>query len=218
MSGEQSSGITGGIVTAGAIIGGLAGIGLAIGNLLDWGLTWLTGGSTDTGAQALKDFLNIFKAGVALAFLVQLARYAGVLGAGGKPAGSPERQAYEDLRAKLAEGATPLRIYERSLGTFLDWTERFFGDAGTKGQRAFGLRTPAPLWTAPALDRCLLLALIYPIVTIFLIWAISDNVGPAEAALGFQRDFPAWRKVLAVAAIGISARMAPQASAPSKFL
>ena len=35
-------------------------------------------------------------------------------------------------------------------------------------------------------DRCLMLALIYPIATIFVIWAISGHVGPAEAALGLQ--------------------------------
>jgi hypothetical protein len=47
---------------------------------------------------------------------------------------------------------------------------------------AFGLRTPAPLRTAPAFDRCLLLALLYPILTIFLIWAVSGHVGPFRKA------------------------------------
>jgi hypothetical protein len=57
----------------------------------------------------------------------------------------------------------------------LDAVYRFFGDAGKAEQtvfpRAFGLKTPAAVWTAPASDRCLLLALIYPIVTIIIIWA-----------------------------------------------
>jgi hypothetical protein len=44
--------------------------------------------------------------------------------------------------------------------------------------------------------RCLLLALIYPIVTIFLIWAVSGHVGPAEAALGSTSDLPGWRRTL----------------------
>jgi hypothetical protein len=49
---------------------------------------------------------------------------------------------------------------------------------------AFGLRTPAQLWTAPAFDRCLLLALAYPIVTVFIMWGVSGHVGPAEKVLG----------------------------------
>jgi hypothetical protein len=67
---------------------------------------------------------------------------------------------------------------------------------------AFGLKKPAPLWTAPALDRCLLLALIYPIATIFIIWAISGHVGPAEAALGLEPDISGWARGLAAAANG----------------
>jgi hypothetical protein len=51
-----------------------------------------------------------------------------------------------------------------------------------------------PLWTAPALDRCLFLALIYPITAIFLIWAISGQVGPAEASLGMRYDVPGWSR------------------------
>jgi ABC-type uncharacterized transport system permease subunit len=65
---------------------------------------------------------------------------------------------------------------------------------------AFGLKTPAPSWTAPALDRCLLLALIYPIAAIFLIWMLSGQVGRAEAALGLRADLPEWQRVLGVAA------------------
>jgi hypothetical protein len=50
-----------------------------------------------------------------------------------------------------------------------------------------------PRWTAPAFDRCLLLALIYPIVTVFAVWALSGHVGPAERALGLRPDDPASR-------------------------
>jgi hypothetical protein len=65
--------------------------------------------------------------------------------------------------------------------------------------RAFGLRNPAPLWTAPSLDRCLLLALVYPIVTIWVIWAVSGHVGPAEAALNLSAGVENWRRGLVVA-------------------
>jgi hypothetical protein len=96
------------------------------------------------------------------------------------------------LRASLAGGNLAARLYAKWLTKFLDRVERFFGDAGTQGQRAFGLKTPAPLWTAPALDRCLLLALLYPIATIVLVWAMFGHVGPAEAALDLKPDVQGW--------------------------
>ena len=111
--------------------------------------------------------------------------YLGVLGQGAKPEDSIERQDYDGLRASLKVGNLASRLYAKWLKKFLDWIEQFFGDVGmadrTLFPHAFGLKTPAPLWTAPALDRCLLLALIYPIVTIFLIWAdIVEKVCPRE--------------------------------------
>jgi hypothetical protein len=69
---------------------------------------------------------------------------------------------------------------------------------------AFGLKTPAPLWTAPAFDRCLLLALIYPVVTIFVIWAISGHFGPAESALGLRADVSGWQKAVSVGSLGFA--------------
>jgi hypothetical protein len=138
------------------------------------------------------------------AFLIYR-RYLGVLGAGARPKGSPARQAYDALRESLSEGNMAARLYAIRLTAFLDWIDRFFGDAGmadrTLFPRAFGLKTPAPLWTAPAFDRCLLLALIYPIATIFLIWAVSGHVGPAEAALYLRSNLSAWRRALAAATV-----------------
>jgi hypothetical protein len=138
--------------------------------------------------------------------------YLGLLAQGAKPEGSIERKDYDALRASLAGGNLAARLYAKWLTAFLDGVERFFGDKAradrigwgrTLFPHAFGLQKPAPLWTAPAFDRCLLLALIYPIVTIFLIWAISGHVGPAEAALGLKSDLW-WRRGLAIAAIGVS--------------
>ncbi len=132
-------------------------------------------------------------------------RYLRILGVGGSPPGSLERQAYEALRESLATGGRPVRLYSRWLTKCLDMVDRFFGDAGmtdrTLFPHVFWLRTPAPLWTAPAFDRCLLLALIYPIFTILIIWAVSGDVGPA-AALGLRPDLAGWRRGLLVAMIG----------------
>jgi hypothetical protein len=132
--------------------------------------------------------------------------YLGVLAQGAAPEGSLERQDYDKLRAGLAGGNLAARLYSKWLSKFLDWIERFFGDAGmadrTLFPRAFGLKTPAPLWTAPAFDRCLLLALVYPIATIFVIWAVSGHAGPVETVIGLQPNVPGWSRGLAAAAIG----------------
>jgi hypothetical protein len=93
-------------------------------------------------------------------------------------------------------------LYAERLTRFLDWVDRFFGDAGmgdrTLFPHAFGLRTPAPLWTVAALDR----ALLYPILTILLIWAVSGHVGPAESALQLRPDVPGWQRGAAAAGVG----------------
>jgi hypothetical protein len=98
----------------------------------------------------------------------------------------------------LTDRAHTARLYAEQLTRFLDWVDRFFGDAGmadrTLFPRAFGLRTPAPLWTAPALERCMLLALIYPIATIFIVWAVSGHVGPAESALHLSPRLITWQR------------------------
>jgi hypothetical protein len=128
--------------------------------------------------------------------------YLGVLAQGTAPEGSLERQDYDKLRASLVGGNLAARQYAKWHTAFLDWIERFFGDSGmvdrTLFPHAFGLRQPAPLWTARAFDRCLLLAFIYPIATIFLIWGIAGHFGPAEAALGLQPDRHSWWRTFAV--------------------
>jgi hypothetical protein len=122
--------------------------------------------------------------------------YAGLVGQGAALEGSPERQDYDKLRASLAGGNLAARLYVKWLTTFLDWIERFFGDAGMADRtllpRAFGLKKAAPLWTAPALDRCLLLALVYPIATIFVIWAISGRFFWSSRSRPSQAS--CWRK------------------------
>src|SRR5215467_5309909 len=92
-------------------------------------------------------------------------RYRGVLAAGGRPRGSPARLAYDRLCDSLSGGNLAARLYSQWLNAFLDLVDRFFKDAGKADQtlfpRAFGLKAPAPLWTAPSFERCLALALLY---------------------------------------------------------
>jgi hypothetical protein len=125
-------------------------------------------------------------------------RYLGVLGADRrKPA---ERQAYDALRASLAEGNLAARLYAERLTRFLNWVGQFFGDAGVADRtlfpRAFRLKMPAHLWTAPAFDRCLFLALLYPITSICTIWAVSGHAGLAEAALHLRPAPSGWERAL----------------------
>jgi hypothetical protein len=143
-----------------------------------------------------------------LVFSIIYERYFGVLGASAEPAGSLERQGYDNLRENLATGGPAVRLYSRWLTVFLDVVDRFLGDAGMSNQtllpRAFGLRTPAPLWTAPAFDRCLLLALIYPLATVYVIWIATGHVGPAEAALGLKADVQGWQRGVGAMSTGFS--------------
>jgi hypothetical protein len=147
-------------------------------------------------------------AGGGFALALVYARYFCLLGASDAPAGSRDRQGYDALRDNLITGGPATHLYARWLTAFLGRVDRFFGDAGmadrTLFPHAFGLRTPAPLWTVPAFDRCLLLALLYPIVTIFIMWAASGDVGPAEEALGLRPSLSGWQRGISVAAIGFS--------------
>jgi hypothetical protein len=130
--------------------------------------------------------------------------YIGVLGQGAQAEGSLERKDYDALRTSLTGGNLAARLYASRLTRFLDAVDRFFGDAGMANRsafpHAFGLKTPAPLWTPRAFDRCLFLALVYPIATIFIIWAVSGHDGPAEKALGLAPNVPGWSRGFAAAA------------------
>jgi hypothetical protein len=161
-------------------------------------LTWVTSGS------ALSALLKVLLAICTLVFGLIYRRYLGILGADRRrPA---DRKAYDALRGSLVKGNIAARLYADRLTRFLDWVDRFFRDAGmadrTLFPHAFWLRTPAPLWTAPALDRCLLLALFYPILIIFVIWAVSGHVGPAESSLRLNPNVPAWQRAAAAVAVG----------------
>jgi hypothetical protein len=127
-----------------------------------------------------------------LIFLMGLAAFLGrryyiVLDGADERHGSPEREDYDALRQALTVGGSPAIVYNRWLTVVLDKVDGFFGDAGRADKswiaRALHLETSGPRWTAPAFDRCLLLALIYPIVAVYAVWVLSGHVGVAEHAL-----------------------------------
>jgi len=88
----------------------------------------------------------------------------------------------------------------------MPWTASF-GDAGMADRTLFSARLRAedagnrygPQLRSTAVSCS---PLIYPIVTIFIIWAVSGHVGPAEDALGLKSEIAGWRRGLAVGLIG----------------
>jgi hypothetical protein len=158
-------------------------------------LEWLTGGS----ALAALGKLSIAVCALVLGLVYR--RYLGILGA--DPKEPFEWDVYTALRDSLTKGNLAARLYAERLTKLLDWIDRLSGDAETADHtlfpRAFGLKTPAPLWTVPAFDRCLLLGFVYPIAMIFIIWFVSGNIGPAEQALHLKTKPSEWQIRLAAA-------------------
>lgn len=179
----------------------------SVGALAGAFLAWLFGGFGSALGSGLLALLAVLGGLFGLISTVIYRRYVGVLAAGGMGKTSPEKQAYDALRQSLSGGGLVARLYTRWLTRFLDGIDRFFGDASLINQqvltRAFGMKTPAPLWTAPAYDRCMLLAAIYPLTTIMVIWTVSGHVGPAEAVLRLRPDLPGWWRALQVGAVAL---------------
>jgi hypothetical protein len=149
----------------------------------------------DKLTEHVPGLVRVFFGALIISAAVLGRRYYVILGGGDERHGSEEREPYDTLRERLSQGGMPTIVYNRWLRIALEKVDEFFGDAGRKDTswiaRALHLETDGPRWTAPAFDRCLLLALIYPIVTVFAVWAFSGHVGPAERALGLPPDDPA---------------------------
>src|SRR5580658_2996625 len=178
------------------------GIGPSITGILLALLTWVTAGATGVVGSPLTDFLVALGGILGLALAVMFRRYLSLLGTSAERRRSPKRQDYDSLRESLSGGGVAARLYTNNLTSFLNSVDRFFGDDKmadrTLLRHAFGLNTPAPLWTAPAFDRCLVIALVYPIATILIFWLISGHVGPAEAALNLKPNSTELRRAITV--------------------
>src|SRR6266567_4268225 len=115
---------------------------------------------------------GVFVAMISSPFAIWFGRYVYILGSGAEP---EDRKVYDELRESLSTGGVAARVYSNGLKKLLDAADHFFNDAGvgtrTLFPNAFGLRTPAPLWTGPSFERCVFLAMAYTIMTIFSFWA-----------------------------------------------
>jgi hypothetical protein len=142
-------------------------------------------------------------------FYLAFRHYHNVLGASGGPGESARHKAYERLRASLAEGGNPARLYAMWLERGLHLVERFFGEetpsSRTVVQHVIGLEHPAALWTAAALDRCTLFAFIYPQALLILGWGMTGKAGPAEAVMGLTPEQLLLPRYLTMAAIAAAA-------------
>jgi Domain of unknown function (DUF4062) len=134
--------------------------------------------------RELPIFTRVLAATAIGLFLLLGAYHWDILGGPDEPDGSRERADYEALRHQLESGGTPAKVYRKWLSQALDRVDVFFGDQGRDDKswfaRALGLETHGARWTASAFDRCLLLALLYPIVTIVAVWAWSGHMGVVE--------------------------------------
>jgi hypothetical protein len=172
-------------------------IGPVIATAVGWLIGLLPGGLTGSIGSALTTLLGVAGGISGLIFSLMYKRYIGVLAASAHDRNPTdrnaraERQAYDDLRKSLRRGNIAARLYTDWLTTFLDKADCFFRDRMSP-QRAFGLKAEAPLWTAPAFDRCLLLALIYPLATVTSFWTISRDAGLGDLVLGLPNDIHVW--------------------------
>jgi hypothetical protein len=106
------------------------------------------------------------------------------------------------LREALEAGGELRRLYIRLLTPALDRLDRIFGDADKASfslPSPFGNREAHPYWTAWSFDRCALLALAYPLLSLFVVWVWTGESGPIAQWLGMKHG-AAWRERLVAAA------------------
>ncbi len=170
-------------------------IGTFVAGLFLWGVA----GILDPMLGSLPAEMRFALYGGAVAFALAFG-FVVIILQGAKPA-SEHRALYLALRNSLADNG---------IGTFYAWdvrrmlagVDRFFGDAPDQPDglfpTAFGwLDEPAPLWTARAYDRCLMLALVYPLLVVLLGWVVSGEALAVEQAL-LMRDAGPEERMLAV--------------------
>ncbi len=96
------------------------------------------------------------------------------------------REGYGNWRSRLGAGGWFPAIYEAMLTRTLDTVDRFYdGAAGSAAGTESGW---SRYWSGAALDRCLLIALVYPVMSVVLVWYVTGQSGPVEAALGMAGD------------------------------
>jgi hypothetical protein len=166
-------------IVAGAVLALVGYVLLDVFNAFSNQLGWLMPKPSSTLANAI----DMAKIGFATIFAGAFAYYINHLGLW-----TGNDAALTRLRTRLAAGESAGAWYAHTVRSAIFVTDRFFGDAGKARQswmpNAFRLKKAAPLWTAASYDKCLLVALVYPLLSIFLIWIGFNDAGGAGTALG----------------------------------
>jgi len=124
-------------------------------------------------------------------FFLMFAVYLYKLRGADEPPGSPARREFDLFHENLELGFGFNDWYARSLTRVLDSLDRFFRDADKEEVAKLARFAAAPpkvaqCWSAPAYDKCLALALLYPLATMFLVWVATGHAGDAERAVGLD--------------------------------
>lgn len=78
------------------------------------------------------------------------------------------------------------------------------GDAGRADQSLpspFGNRHRYPYWTGRSFDRCTLLALVYPLLSLFAVWVWTGEDGELVRFLGLMPESDGWHRGPVMAAL-----------------
>jgi excisionase family DNA binding protein len=108
----------------------------------------------------------------------------------------------ERIRAALEAGGDLRRFYVWLLTHGLNWLDRFLAD---KGKAAFSLPSPFgnrerwPFWTGWSFDRCALLAVIYPLASLFVVWVWTGESGVIGDRLGLENGMVWWSRIIIAA-------------------
>ncbi|MGF1463085.1 MAG: hypothetical protein ACFB2Z_07955 [Maricaulaceae bacterium] len=141
-------------------------------------------------------------------YVILAGYYALVLGYGGHE-NAHARRRYDGLRALLRDGGRPVAYYRRWVSGGLDQVDRFFeGEAlahRPKRQnwthRLFGLADTPPIWTPWAFDRCLLLAVAYPVLTVVFMWVGLGELDAVGRSFGLATDLSVGDRTLAAGGV-----------------
>ena len=98
----------------------------------------------------------------------------------------------DQLLRNLERGGSFKALYVAGLTHALDKLDGWIGDAEGSRWR---------YWSGLAFDRCALLAVVYPLLGIFLTWIWVGEPGVLGDALGLSAGVPAWARLITAAAV-----------------
>lgn len=93
------------------------------------------------------------------------------------------------------------RTYRGSLEWALDRLDGWVTPADRAGLPP---TDPRHAWTWKLYDRCLLLAVVYPILILFAVWAVSGAEGRIGTIVVLEGEVPAWKRAAAIGGLAIA--------------